>query len=215
MLMVFDSVRHFGTALIASAGLAGIIVGFAAQKSIATLLAGFQIAFTQPIRIDDVVIVESEWGQIEEITLTYVVVRLWDLRRLVLPITYFIEKPFQNWTRTSSDLIGSVFLYVDYHVPLAPLRQELQRILDQHPLWDRKVVVLQVTDTKQHTVELRALVSAKDAGTAWDLRCDVREQLITYLQREHPESLPRLRVSDASQESEPSVPVHVAGAANG
>jgi small-conductance mechanosensitive channel len=195
MLMVFDSVRHFGTALIASAGVAGIIVGFAAQKSIATLLAGFQIALTQPIRIDDVVIVESEWGQIEEITLTYVVVRLWDLRRLVLPITYFIEKPFQNWTRTSADLIGSVFLYVDYQVPLPELRAELQRILDKSALWDRKVAVLQVTDSKQHTVELRALVSAKDAGTAWDLRCEVREKLITYLQREHPDSLPRLRLN--------------------
>jgi small-conductance mechanosensitive channel len=207
MLMVFDSVRHFGTALIASAGVAGIIVGFAAQKSIATLLAGFQIALTQPIRIDDVVIVESEWGQIEEITLTYVVVRLWDLRRLILPITYFIEKPFQNWTRTSADLIGSVFLYVDYRVPLTPLREEFQRILDKSSLWDRKVAVLQVTDTKQHTVELRALVSAKDAGTAWDLRCEVREKLITYLQREHPESLPRLRMSGDPHEAE-AVPLN-------
>jgi len=207
MLMVFDSVRHFGTALIASAGVAGIIVGFAAQKSIATLLAGFQIALTQPIRIDDVVIVESEWGQIEEITLTYVVVRLWDLRRLILPITYFIEKPFQNWTRTSADLIGSVFLYVDYRVPLTPLREEFQRILDKSSLWDRKVAVLQVTDTKQHTVELRALVSAKDAGTAWDLRCEVREKLITYLQREHPESLPRLRMSGDLHEAE-AVPLN-------
>ena len=203
MLMVFDSVRHFGTALIASAGVAGIIVGFAAQKSIATLLAGFQIALTQPIRIDDVVIVESEWGQIEEITLTYVVVRLWDLRRLILPINYFIEKPFQNWTRTSANLLGSVFLYVDYQVPLAELRTEFQRVLDKSPLWDRKVSVLQVTDSKEHTVEIRALVSAKDASTLWDLRCEVREKLIAYLQREHPESLPRLRMTSSTGEATP------------
>lgn len=195
MLMVFESVRHFGTAIIASAGVAGIILGFAAQKSIATLLAGVQIALTQPIRIDDVVIVEGEWGRIEEITLTYVVVCIWDWRRLVLPISYFIEKPFQNWTRTSAEIIGSVFLYVDYSVPLQPLRAELQRILNNSTLWDRKVSVLQVTDSKQHTVEIRVLVSARDAGTSWDLRCEVREQLIAYLQKHHPESLPRLRTT--------------------
>jgi len=195
MLMVFESVRHFGTALIASAGVAGIIVGFAAQKSIATLLAGFQIAITQPIRIDDVVIVEGEWGQIEEITLTYVVVRIWDLRRLILPIGYFIEKPFQNWTRTSAEIIGSVFLYVDYRVPLAELRAEFMRLIETNARWDKKVAVLQVTDTKQHTVELRVLVSSRDASTSWDLRCDVREQLIEYLQKHHPDSLPRLRMA--------------------
>lgn len=195
MLMVFEPVRHFGTAIIASAGVAGIILGFAAQKSIATLLAGFQIALTQPIRIDDVVIVEGEWGVIEEITLTYVVVRIWDLRRLVLPISYFIEKPFQNWTRTSADLLGSVFLYVDYTVPLESLRAELKKILEASALWDKKVSVLQVTDTKQHTIELRVLVSARNAGQAFDLRCEVREKLIAYLQRNHPESLPRLRTT--------------------
>ncbi|GFE83781.1 hypothetical protein GCM10011487_57810 [Steroidobacter agaridevorans] len=195
MLMVFESVRHFGTAIIASAGVAGIILGFAAQKSIATLLAGIQIALTQPIRIDDVVIVEGEWGRIEEITLTYVVVCIWDWRRLVLPISYFIEKPFQNWTRTSADVIGSVFLYVDYSVPLAPLRAELQRILEGSQLWDRKVSALQVTDTKQHTVEVRVIVSARDAGQAFDLRCDVREKLIAFLQKSYPDSLPRIRTS--------------------
>jgi small-conductance mechanosensitive channel len=195
MLMVFESVRHFGTAIIASAGVAGIILGFAAQKSIATLLAGIQIALTQPIRIDDVVIVEGEWGRIEEITLTYVVVCIWDWRRLVLPISYFIEKPFQNWTRTSADVIGSVFLYVDYNVPLAPLRAELQRILEGSPLWDRKVSALQVTDTKQHTVEVRVIVSARDAGQAFDLRCDVREKLIAFLQKSYPDSLPKIRAT--------------------
>jgi small-conductance mechanosensitive channel len=186
-------VRQFGTAIIASAGVAGIIVGFAAQKSIATLLAGFQIALTQPIRIDDVVIVENEWGRIEEITLTYVVVSIWDLRRLVLPITYFIEKPFQNWTRTSADILGTVFIHVDYSAPLDELRAELTRILEASPLWDRKVAVLQVTDAKERTLEVRALASARDASAAWDLRCEVREKLIAYLQKNHPGSLPRLR----------------------
>ncbi|MGH7314386.1 MAG: mechanosensitive ion channel family protein [Candidatus Rokuibacteriota bacterium] len=193
MLMVFDSVRQFGTSILASAGIAGIIIGFAAQRSIATLLAGFQIALTQPIRIDDVVIVENEWGRIEDITLTYVTVRIWDLRRLILPITYFIERPFQNWTRASADLLGSVFLHVDYTVPLGPLRREFARILEESSHWDRKVKVLQVTDAKEHTLELRALASAADASTAWDLRCEVREKLIEFLQKNYPESLPRLR----------------------
>src|SRR5690606_23087036 len=141
----------------------------------------------------DVVIVENEWGRIEEITLTYVVVKIWDLRRLVLPITYFIEKPFQNWTRTSSDILGTVFLHVDYNVPLGELRDELNRILETSPLWDRKVNVLQVTDAKERTLELRALASARDAGQAWDLRCEVREKLITFIQKNYPGSLPRYR----------------------
>jgi small-conductance mechanosensitive channel len=195
MLMVFESVRHFGTAIIASAGLAGVVVGFAAQKSIATVLAGFQIATTQPIRIDDVVIVEGEWGQIEEITLTYVVVRIWDLRRLILPITYFIEKPFQNWTRTSSDILGTVLIHLDYTVSMDALRAEFKSILESSPLWDHKVAVLQVTDAKERSVEVRGLVSARDAGSSWDLRCDVREKLIAFLQRNHPESLPRMRAT--------------------
>jgi small-conductance mechanosensitive channel len=195
MLMVFESVRQFGTAILASAGVAGIIVGFAAQKSIATLLAGFQIAITQPIRIDDVVIVENEWGRIEEITLTYVVVRIWDLRRLVLPITYFIEKPFQNWTRQSADILGTVYLHADYSVPLDKLREELKAVLEASPLWDRKVCVLQVTDAKERTLEIRALASAPNASAAWDLRCEVREKLIKFLQRNYPESLPRIRAT--------------------
>ncbi|MCW5620279.1 MAG: mechanosensitive ion channel [Burkholderiales bacterium] len=194
MLMVFESVRQLGTAILASAGVAGIVVGFAAQRSIATLLAGFQIALTQPIRIDDVVIVENEWGRIEEITLTYVVVRIWDLRRLILPITYFIEKPFQNWTRTSADILATVFLHVDHTVPLDRLRTELTRILEASQYWDRKVNVLQVTDTTEHTVQIRALGSAADASLAWNLRCEVREKLIHFLQENYPESLPRLRL---------------------
>jgi small-conductance mechanosensitive channel len=193
MLMVFDSVRQFGTSILASAGIAGIIIGFAAQQSIATLLHGFQIAITQPIRIDDVVIVENEWGRIEEITLTYVVVRIWDLRRLVLPISYFIEKPFQNWTRTSADLLATVFLHTDYTVPLDALRAELTRVLSASSKWDGKVNVLQVTDSKERTLEIRALASAVDASTAWEVRCEVREKLVDFLQRNYPASLPRLR----------------------
>jgi small-conductance mechanosensitive channel len=193
MLMVFQPVRQLGTALIASAGVAGIVIGFAAQKSLGTLLAGFQIAVTQPIRIDDVVIVEGEWGRIEEITLTYVVVAIWDLRRLVVPITYFIEKPFQNWTRTSADILGSVFLQVDYGVPVDAVRQELTRILEASPHWDRKVNVLQVTDAKERTLELRALASSSDASKSWDLRCEVREKLVAFVQKNYPGSLPRLR----------------------
>jgi small-conductance mechanosensitive channel len=181
MLMVFDSVRQFGASILASAGIAGIVVGFAAQRSIATLLAGFQIALTQPIRVDDVVIVENEWGRIEDITLTYVVVRIWDLRRLVVPITYFIEQPFQNWTRTSADLLATIYLYVDYSMPIEPLREELTRALKASSRWDGKVNVLQVTDVKERTLEIRALASAADASLAWDLRCEVRERLIAFV----------------------------------
>ncbi|MDO7852031.1 mechanosensitive ion channel family protein [Hymenobacter convexus] len=193
VLMSFETVRRLGTGLLTSAGIASVIVGFAAQRSISNLLAGFQIAFTQPIRIDDVLVVEGEWGRVEEITFTYVVLRIWDERRLVLPLNYFIEKPFQNWTRTSSRLTGVVFLYADYTVPVGPLRAELRRVLEAHPLWDQRVCTLQVTDSKEHTVELRALVSAANASNLWDLRCAVREELVAYLQREHPGSLPRTR----------------------
>ena len=195
MLMVFDSVRQFGASILASAGVAGIVVGFAAQRSIATLLAGFQIALTQPIRVDDVVIVENEWGRIEEITLTYVVVYIWDQRRLVVPITHFIEQPFQNWTRTSSEMLATVFVHTDYAVRVASLRDELTRILSRSQLWDGRVNVLQVTDAKEHTLEIRALASASDASRAWDLRCEIREQLVLFVQENYPASLPRLRVS--------------------
>lgn len=195
IIIQFESVREFGRAMLTSAGVAGIIIGFAAQKTIANLLAGMQIAFTQPIRIDDVVIVESEWGRIEEITLTYVVVKIWDQRRLVVPLNYFIEKPFQNWTRSSADLIGSVFLYVDYHVPIDSLREELDKILKNHRLWDQRVQVIQVTDSFADGMQLRILVSARNAPEAWDLRCDVREGLISFIQKEYPESLPTQRLS--------------------
>ena len=195
MLMTFDRVRQLGTTILASAGIVGIVVGMAAQRTIGTFIAGLQIAFTQPIRIDDVVIVENEWGRIEEITLTYVVVKIWDMRRLIVPITYFIEKPFQNWTRVSADLLGTVFVYVDYTVPVEVIREELQKILKDSQLWDGKVCVLQVTNTSEHTLELRALMSAPDASAAWSLRCLVREKLVEFIQKNYPESLPKLRAS--------------------
>ncbi len=194
VLLTFDSIRQVGLGLLTSAGLLGIVIGFAAQKSIANIVAGIQLAFAQPIRLDDVVIVENEWGKIEEITLTYVVIKIWDERRLVVPLNYFIEKPFQNWTRQSSELIGSIFIYTDYNVPLKALREELDRLLENNPLWDKRVKVLQVTETTERTIQVRALMSARDAPEAFDLRCEVREGLVTFLQSNYPESLPRTRI---------------------
>jgi len=193
MLMTFPRIRQLGTSIFASAGLAGLIVGLAARSTLSDLIAGLQIALTQPIRIDDVVIVEGEWGWIEEISTTYVVVRIWDLRRLVVPLSYFIERPFQNWTRVTADLLGTVFVYVDYTVPVDDVRAQLHSILQSTPLWDGKVWNLQVTNTSERTVEMRALMSSSDSGKAWDLRCYVREQLIQFLQDKYPESLPRVR----------------------
>lgn len=201
MLMTFPRVRQLGTTILASAGIIGIVVGMAAQRTIGTFIAGLQIAFTQPIRVDDVVIVENEWGRIEEITLTYVVVRIWDLRRLIVPITYFIEKPFQNWTRVTADILGTVYLYVDYTVPIDAIRKELQRVLKNSELWDGKVCVLQVTNTSDRTVELRALMSAADASTAWSLRCQVREKLIEFIKKNYPQALPKLRAELSSIEA--------------
>ena len=193
-LMSFEGIREIGLSVFASAGVAGIIIGFSAQKLIGAILAGIQIAISQPIKIDDVVIVEGEWGRIEQITLTYVVVAIWDKRRLIVPTTYFIEKPFQNWTKTSADILGTVFLYTDYKVPFDALREELTRILEGTDLWDGKVNVLQVTDSRAQHVEIRALMSARDSPTAWDLRVLVREKLITFLQQQYPESLAHTRV---------------------
>ncbi|MEZ2413835.1 mechanosensitive ion channel family protein [Muriicola sp. E247] len=193
-LMSFEEIREIGISIFASAGVAGIIIGFSAQKMIGAILAGIQIAIAQPIKIDDVVVVEGEWGRIEQITLTYVVVAIWDKRRLVLPTTYFIEKPFQNWTKTTADILGTVFLYTDYKVPFEKLREELKRILESTDLWDGKVQNIQVTNATGSHVEVRALMSAKDSPTAWDLRVLVREKLITFLQENYPESLPHSRV---------------------
>ncbi|GAF03388.1 mechanosensitive ion channel family protein [Saccharicrinis fermentans] len=194
VLISFDGIREVGMGIFASAGVAGIIIGLSAQKVVGALLAGVQIAITQPFRIDDAVLVENEWGWIEEINLTYVVVRVWDKRRLVLPSTYFLEKPFQNWTRNNADIIGSVFLYTDYTVPFEPLRKELTRLLNNTDLWDKKVNVLQVTDSRESTIEIRILVSAKNSPTAWDLRVYIREKMIDFIQQNYPESLPKTRV---------------------
>ena len=194
ILMLFDNLKLIWISLYASAGVAGIIIGFSAQRIIGAVIAGIQIAITQPIRLDDVVIIEGEWGRIEEITLTYVVEQIWDQRRLIVPTTHFFEKPFQNWTRTSAEILGTVFIYTDYNVPFDKLREELTRLLHSSPLWDKRVNVLQVTDAKERTLEIRALMSAKDSGIAFDLRVYVREGLIAFLQKNYPESLPRTRV---------------------
>jgi small-conductance mechanosensitive channel len=193
-LLTFPGVRSVGAGLLASAGVIGIAAGLAAKPVLGNLLAGLQIALTQPIRLDDVVIVEGEWGRIEEIGRAFVVVAIWDQRRLIVPLQYFIETPFQNWTRTSSEILGTAFLWVDYGLPLDPLREELKRVCQGAPEWDGRVCLIQVTDTSERAMQLRVLVSAADAGKAWDLRCRVREALIGYLQREWPQFLPRLRV---------------------
>jgi small-conductance mechanosensitive channel len=193
ILMLFQQVRHVGTSLLASAGIVGIIAGVAGQKTLANLIAGFQIALAQPIRQDDVVIVEGEWGRIEEITLSYVVVHIWDDRRLVLPLTYFVEKPFQNWTRNSAQLLGSVFVWVDYSFPLEEGRKALKQIIEASPLWDQRFWNLQVSDATERTMQLRVLATSKDSSKSWDLRCEIREKFIAYIQEHHPRSLPIVR----------------------
>jgi small-conductance mechanosensitive channel len=201
VLMTFDGVRQYGVSLLASAGAAGLVAGLALQPLLKNIFAGIQLAVTQPIRIDDALLVEGEWGNVEEITSTYVVVRLWDWRRLILPLSYFIEKPFQNWTRDNAELIGTVMLYLDYEAPIEVIRAKAQEIALQSHLWDGKVVNVQVTDFRQSTMEVRILVSARSSPRAFDLRCEVREKLIGFLQREYPQSLPRLR-------AEPTPPVN-------
>jgi small-conductance mechanosensitive channel len=205
ILMSFPSVRQLGVSLLASAGLLALIVGMAARPALENLIAGLQIALTQPIKLDDVVVIEGEWGRIEEITATYVVVRIWDSRRLLVPLGYFISHPVENWTRQTSDILGTVTMQVDYRVPVEEMRSELHTILQETPLWDQRVWNLQVTDTSQNGVELRALMSAVDSGTAWELRCHVREGLLRVVNDRWPQSLPRLRA-----EIEPQ-----AGAGNG
>jgi small-conductance mechanosensitive channel len=193
VLLTFESVQRYGVSLFASAGAAGLVVGLAARPVLANLIAGIQIALTQPIRIDDVVIVEGEWGWVEEIFATYVVVRIWDWRRMVVPLSFFIEQPFQNWTRESAGIIGAVFWYMDYTVPVARVREKLEEIVAASPHWDGKVVNLQVTDTDKDTITIRGLMSARTSPQAWDLRCEVREKLVAWLQEEYPDALPRLR----------------------
>jgi small-conductance mechanosensitive channel len=199
ILFTFESVRSQGIRLLASAGILSILIGLAAQKTMSTFFAGLQIAIAQPIRVDDVVVVENEWGRIEEIHLTYVIVKLWDLRRLIVPITYFTDRVFQNWTQKTADILGTVMLYVDYSCPVKLIRQELDRFLEGNRLWDGKVKGVQVTNTTEHTMEIRILVSSPDSGTSFDLRCAVREHMISYLQKHHPVSLPRLRAEISNE----------------
>lgn len=193
VLLTFPMVRQIGTALLASAGIIGLVAGIAAKPVFGNLIAGLQIALTQPIRLDDVVIVEGEWGRVEEIGSSYVVVRIWDERRIVVPLTWFIENPFQNWTRRSADLLGTAFLWLDYRAPIVAIRSELERICKGEALWDGRVCVTQVTETTDHTLQVRLLVSARNSGDAFDLRCIVRERMLDFLAREHPQALPRTR----------------------
>ncbi|WIJ26293.1 mechanosensitive ion channel family protein [Devosia sp. RR2S18] len=198
-LMTFEGAAQYGASILASAGAAGLIVGLALQPLFKNLFAGVQLAITQPIRIDDAVLIEGEWGKIEEITATYVVVKIWDLRRLVVPLSYFLENPIQNWTREGATLIGSIIIYLDHSVPVEPLRRKAEEIVKGSPLWDGDVFALQVTDFKEFTMEVRVLMSARNSGDAFDLRCLVREQLVAYVQAEYPGGLPRYRADVVEQ----------------
>jgi small-conductance mechanosensitive channel len=191
-----------GPGLIASAGIASLILATAAKSTASNFLAGLQIALTSPIRIDDVVVVQGEWGRIEEITSAYVVIRIWDQRRLIVPLSYFIENSFANWTRQSGEILGTAFLYVDYNVPVEALRTQLQKIAASSPLWDKRVCALQVTDLKEHTMEIRCLVSSRNSSESFDLRCIVREQMIAFMRDNYPEALPHLRILSAPQPPE-------------
>jgi small-conductance mechanosensitive channel len=201
VLSVFrdSQIWHYGAGLLASAGLASLVLATAAKTSASNFLAGLQIALTEPIRLDDVVIVEGQWGRIEEITTTYVIVAIWDQRRLIVPLTYFIETPFENWTRNTADLLGTSFLYVDYSIPVEPLRQEFTRVLKESPQWDGRVNALQVTNLSEHTMEIRCLLSASDSSKQFDLRCIVREKMVTFIQQNYPDAFPRTRFSAVSQ----------------
>ncbi|MHB8421506.1 MAG: mechanosensitive ion channel family protein [Leptospirales bacterium] len=193
-LMTDPRIRSFGESLLASAGLAGLVIGLAARPLLTNVIAGIQIALTQPIRIDDVVIVDSQWGWIEEIGIAYVVVRIWDLRRLVLPLSYFIEQPFENWTYKSAALLGYIHIYADYSVSIRDLRAHLQTVLESTPLWDGKVWNLQVTELDEKSVQMRILFSARDSGSRWDLSVHVREEMLNYLQSQENAEFPRVRV---------------------
>lgn len=201
-----SKIWHYGAGLLASAGLASLVLATAAKSTVSNLLAGLQIAFTEPIRIDDVVVVQGQWGKIEEITTAYVVVAIWDQRRLIVPLSYFIENSFENWTRNSSDLLGTSFLYVDYSVPVEALRQEFTRILESSPLWDRRVNSLQVTNLSEHTMEIRCLLSARNSGEQFDLRCYVREKMVDFVQKNYPDAFPRMRFSAIPSDGTKSFP---------
>lgn len=190
-------VRTIGASLLASAGVLGIVAGIAGQSTLGNVIAGLQVTFSDALRLDDVVVVQGEWGRIEQISLTYVVVMIWDERRLVLPVSYFVTTPFENWTRTSAQILGSVHIYLDYTVPIDELRAEIKRFLETQLLWDRRVFTLQVVEVTEMTMQIRVLVSAATSGASWDLRCAVREHVITYVRDHHPDALPRLRLHDS------------------
>ncbi|OLP56890.1 mechanosensitive ion channel protein MscS [Rhizobium rhizosphaerae] len=212
-LMTFPAVQQYGVSLLASAGVAGIVLGLALQPVLKNLLAGIQLAITQPIRIDDALLVEGEWGKVEEITSTYVVVKLWDWRRLVLPLSYFIEKPFQNWTRETASLIGTVMVYLDYDVPVAAIRSKAEEIVAASPLWDRDVINVAVTDLKEQTMEIRILCSAPNSGMAFDLRCEMREKMIDFIRTHYPGALPRMRTEIAATAAGTGAGIPMAAAA--
>lgn len=195
VLMTFPRARQLGASVLASAGVVGLVAGIAAKSVFSNLLAGLHIALAQPIRLDDVLIIEGEWGRVEEITATYVVLRIWDERRLVIPLGWFMEHPFQNWTRTSADILGTVMLWVDFALPVQALRDEAKRLCEASSHWDRRVCVVQVTDTSETAMQVRILVSSRDSGANFDLRCELREGLLGYVQRKHPQALPRVRAS--------------------
>lgn len=199
LLITFQGSRKVGLSVLTSAGVVSVLIGFAAQKTLANLMAGIQIAFNQQIRLDDAVVVEKEWGRVEEINLTSVVVRLWDRRRLILPITYFVETPFENWTRSDASLTGSVFLYLDYNVPVDKIRQKARELAEADPLWNGEVFAVQVTETQPTCIVIRVLVSAQDAPSSFDLRCHIREQLVAFVRDEYPQSLPQTRLMLAEE----------------
>jgi small-conductance mechanosensitive channel len=215
LLWTFNDPRiwHYGSGLLASAGIATLVLATAAKSTASNFLAGLQIALTEPIRIDDVVVVEGEWGRIEEITSSYVVLKIWDLRRLIIPLSYFIENSFANWTRESADILGTAFLYVDYSIPVEALREQLNVIVQTAPQWDRKVCGLQVTNLSEHTMEIRCLVSSPDSGSSFDLRCLIREKMTAWIQQNYPNTFPIIRFAalpDSARRPEQSSQPHAA-----
>jgi small-conductance mechanosensitive channel len=201
-LMTFPGARQLGASLLASAGVVGLVAGLAARPIFSNLIAGVQLALAQPLRIDDVLIVKGEWGRVEEITGSYVVLKLWDERRLIIPLQWFIENPFENWTRTGSNILGTAFLYVDYGAPVEAIRAEARRVVESAPEWDGRVFAVQVTDTTERTMQIRILVSAPNAGKSFDLRCRIREHMVSFLAREYPQALPVVRHASENREFE-------------
>jgi small-conductance mechanosensitive channel len=212
MLMTFPGARQLGASLLASAGVAGLVVGIAARPVFSNLIAGLQIALSQPIRLDDVLIIQGEWGRVEEITGNYVVLCIWDQRRMIIPLQWFIENPFQNWTRTSAEIIGTVTLWVDYTMPIDALRPVAQQASEASPDWDGRLCKLQLTEAGEHAMQLRLMLTSADSGRNWDLRCTVREALVDYIRREHPDALPRLRaVVDGDARAAPGPAMNTPG----